>query len=62
MQLNSAVEPLPKMSSKFSEKLDEINLLVPILVVENDNRLQLGLVPFIIGVPKEGFVILENGV
>ncbi len=49
------------MSSIFSKKVNEIDFFVPIMVVKNDNGLQFRIVPPIIGVPNEGFVILEDG-
>jgi hypothetical protein len=48
------------MSAVFSEELNEVDALVPVLVVENDNWFKLGILVGLALVPDEVFVIREN--
>jgi hypothetical protein len=51
---------VPEMSAVFSEELNEVDALVPVLVVENDNWFKLGILVGLALVPDEVLVIREN--
>ena len=49
------------MASVFSQKLYNIDVLVPVAIVQDNDSLQLGLFVSLGPVPDEGFVVMENG-
>ena len=49
------------MSPIFAKELDQVDLLVPAVVVEDDNWLELGLLVGFAVAPDELLVVLENG-
>ena len=49
------------MSTVFAQELDQVDLLVPAVVIQDDDRLELGLHVGLRVVPDELLVVLENG-